>query len=76
MIDVNAELQRAQDMIEGIRNQREAAQNECVQLAAQLKAALRKVQELENKLQEKTEQPELPLPLSNGRDEGAEARPN
>ena len=46
------ELQSAQDMITAIVNQRNASQNECVQLAAQIQAAQRKIAELEAKIKE------------------------
>ncbi len=64
--------QVAQDMLRALENQRNAAQNECVQLAAQLVAAQRKVAELEAKLKT-ADEPSLPLGNgANGHD--AEAR--
>lgn len=47
------EKQQQNDIIEGLVNQRNAAQNECVQLNAQLKKALRQVAELEAKVEDK-----------------------
>lgn len=47
--EMKEQLQVAQDMIAGLENQRNAHANECVQLAAQVKALQRKVQGLENK---------------------------
>ena len=46
------ELQAAQDMLQAVCNQRNASQNECVQLAAQVQAAQRKIAELEAKIKE------------------------
>ncbi len=63
--EMKEQIQAAQDMIGGLENQRNAHANECVQLAAQIKALQRKNAELEAKLAEKpAEEPELPL--SNG----------
>ncbi len=45
--DFKAQLQSAQDMIDGLINQRNNAFNENVQLHAQIKAAQRRIQELE-----------------------------
>lgn len=42
------QLQIAQDMLLAVMNQRNAAQNECVQLAAQLIALQRKITALES----------------------------
>ena len=61
--DMKEQLKVAQDMLTAIENQRNGAQNECVHLAAQLKAAVRKVQDLEAKLKG-ADEPQLPL--SNG----------
>ena len=61
------EQQKMQDMLNAVVNQRNAAQNECVQLAAELAKAQRRIAELE-------QQPPLPLQdasLSNGRAEPA-----
>ena len=56
MESVDEQLQRAQDMLEGAVNQRNAANNECVTLNAQLRSALRKVADLELELKKsKTE---------------------
>ena len=52
------ELQAAQDMLQAVCNQRNASQNECVQLAAQLQAAQRKIAELEAKIKELDSAPE------------------
>lgn len=46
-MNLEEQLRQTQDMLEGAINQRNAAQNECVTLNAQLKAALRRVAELE-----------------------------
>ena len=62
-------LQQAQDMLRALENQRNAAQNECVQLAAQLLAAQRRIAELEKAQQEQT-----PTRATNGHDM-EEARP-
>ena len=51
---MNPELQNAQDMLTAVLNQRNASQNECVQLAAQVQAAQRKIAELEAKIKELT----------------------
>jgi len=59
-------LQQAQDMLRALENQRNSAQNECVQLAAQLMAAQRKIAELEK-------EPEAAPMRANGH---AEARPS
>ena len=54
------ELQNAQDMLTAVLNQRNASQNECVQLAAQVLGRDRKIAELEAKIKElaKTPSPE------------------
>lgn len=64
------DTQSLQDMLDGAINQRNAAQHECVQLAAALKASQRKVAELEEKLKAaEVGEPELPLaPVKNGHD--------
>ena len=49
---ISEELQGAQDMLSAVVNQRNASQNECVQLAAQVQAAQRKIAELEAKIKE------------------------
>lgn len=46
------EIQKANDMLEMMQAQRNAQANECVTLMAQLKAASRKVSELEAKVAE------------------------
>ncbi len=57
--------QIAQDMLRALENQRNAAQNECVQIAAQLMAAQRRIAELE-----KGAAPDVPadVPAKNGHD--------
>ena len=50
------QLKLAQSMLEAMQNQRNAALNEGVQLAAQLRAAQEELQELKDK-----KEPELPL---------------
>jgi len=65
--EFKAQLQSAQDMLTAVSNQRNASQNECVQMAAQIMALQRKVAELEAKAKEASAEPELPL-SSNGHD--------
>lgn len=48
--ELSPELQNAQDMLTCVLNQRNAAQNECVQLAAQVIGKDRKIAELEAKV--------------------------
>lgn len=64
MID---DLQTANDLLEGAVNQRNAAQNECMQLAAALKAARREITELQEKLAKEIGD----KPIANGRVEAA-----
>jgi hypothetical protein len=66
----DADKQQLLDMLQAATNQRNAAQNECIQLAAQLAAAQRRIAELE-----KAQEPELPLAaMKNGHAEaGAQA---
>lgn len=45
--EFKAQLQSAQDMLIAVSNQRNAAQNECVQMAAQIMALQRRVEELQ-----------------------------
>lgn len=71
MNDLQAKLDRANNMLQMLQNQRNAAQNECVTLGAELIAAQRRIQELEGKSKDDDE-PELPL--SNGH-YSVEARP-
>lgn len=52
--EMKEQLQVAQDMVDSAVFQRNAAQNESLQLAAQVKAAQRKITELETKLAEKS----------------------
>lgn len=68
---VNPEIQTAQDMLAAMQNQRNAAQNECVQLAAQLTAANRKIAELEEKVKALT--PDEPKAKPNGKSKEAHA---
>ena len=78
---MNPELQNAQDMLTAVLNQRNASQNECVQLAAQVQAANRKITELEAKVKELQPAPEtntgnenvVKLAPPNGRDPDFEA---
>lgn len=80
-MQTSPELQNAQDMLTAVVNQRNASQNECVQLAAQVQAAQRKIAELEAKVKELTpaETPEpsnenvVKLTPANGRDPDFEA---
>ena len=72
MNDLQAQLQNAQDMLTAVLNQRNASQNECVQLAAQVQAANRKISELEAKLKELEAVPADPNVVpqkSNGHDD-------
>ena len=55
---MNHEIQNAQDMLTAVLNQRNASQNECVQLAAQVQARDRKIAELEAKIKELQPAPE------------------
>ncbi len=50
--DLQTQLQTAQDLIEGLVNQRSAAQNESLQLNAQLKALQRQIAEKDKRIQE------------------------
>ena len=45
--DPKAEVQKLRDMLQMLSNQRNSAQNECVQLGAALTAANRKIEALE-----------------------------
>lgn len=69
--EMKEQLQGLQDALEIALAQRNDAQNQQLQLGAQLKAAGRKLAELEAKLKAKDDEPELPL--SNGYDQ-AEVR--
>ena len=62
---------QAQDVINAVIAQREAANNECAKLIAQLAAAQRRIAELEPKTGEKPAADPLPS-VANGHDE---ARP-
>ncbi len=64
------EMQAAQDMITAVVNQRNASQNECVQLAAQVQAAQRKIAELEAKINE------LELPAETANENVVKLAPN
>ena len=76
---ISPELQNAQDMLTAILNQRNASQNECVQLAAQILAKDRKIAELEAKIKELEPHAEasnenvVKLAPPNGRDPDFEA---
>ncbi len=50
MLSLEDQLKMEKDRTTGMMNQRNAAQNECVELNAQLQAALRMIQELQAKL--------------------------
>ncbi len=63
MKDPQTEIQELRDMLQGALNQRNASQNECLQLAAQVAALLREVEVLRAKADAA---PELPLPKPNG----------
>lgn len=65
--EFKAQLQAAQDMLTAVSNQRNAAQNECVQMAAQIMALQRKVEALTPK---DAQEPELPLDKPVGRGNG------
>lgn len=62
-MDANARVEALQDMLEGAVAQRNSAQNECMQLAAQVRADKRRITELEAKLKELEA-----APLGNGHD--------
>ncbi len=68
--EMKEQIQTAQDMMAGLENQRNSHANELVQLAAQLRAAHRKISELEKKVQTFSA-PELPM--SNGHNAEAAA---
>lgn len=71
--EMKEQIQTAQDLLEGMQNQRNAQANECVQLAAQIKALQRRNAELEARLAEATT-PITPaldgeiMPKANGHD--------
>lgn len=67
--EMKEHIQAVQDMLEGMQNQRNAHANECVQLAAQVKA-------LQRKLDAKEKAAEPGLPLTNGHAAEVEARPS
>lgn len=52
MVPLEEQLQLARDMLDGALNQRTNAQNECVTLSAQLKAALRRAEQAEARVAE------------------------
>lgn len=58
---LSPELQAAQDMLSAVAEQRNVAQNQVVQLTAQLAAATRRISEFEAKLKEEGAEPELPM---------------
>lgn len=64
--DLQKQIQQLQDILQGSINQRNAAQNECLQLAAQVAALSRENAELKEKLAQAAA-PELPLPKPNGK---------
>jgi len=66
MDDAQKQIQQLQDMLQGSINQRNASQNECLQLAAQVAALSREVAELKE-AQAKAAAPELPLAKPNGK---------
>lgn len=73
---MNPELQNAQDMINALSEQRNAANNQVVQMAAQLQAVIRekdaRIAALEAKVEELTPPPAAdPLPKANGHSEDA-----
>lgn len=68
--DLKKQLQNANDMLQMLSNQRNAAQNECVQLGAALTAVSRELEALKKAQAE----PEVQAPKANGHADGAEAR--
>lgn len=52
MISMEEQLQQARDMLDGALNQRTNAQNECITLSAELKAALRRAEKAEARVAE------------------------
>jgi len=58
--DMLAQLRRATDMLQLMSNQRAAAQNETLQVGAELLAAKREIEELKKKLADR-DAPELPM---------------
>lgn len=66
MDDLKAQLQRASDMLQLMSNQRAAAQNDALQVGADLVAAKREIDELKKKLADMAASVELPK--GNGHD--------
>lgn len=66
MRDLTPEQQVNQDFITALSNQRNAAQNECVQLAAALAAAQRAVAQLKKRLEALESPAETEKPVLNG----------
>lgn len=64
--EFKAQLQNAQDMLRAVENQRNSANNECVQLAAQIMSLQRKVEELQKTASVADEVDPVPAPKSNG----------
>lgn len=64
------QAQQLKDMLDLTVNQRNNAQNECLQLGAELIAAKRRIAELEKAAEG---QPDAPAPRANGHDEHASA---
>lgn len=72
--EFKAQLQTTQDMLTCAINQRTAAQNECVQLGAQIMALQRKVEELQKAAPVLGEvEPALTPPKANGHAEAQAA---
>lgn len=78
---IDPQVQKLQDMLNGAINQRNASQNECLQLSGDLREALRKVEEQATQIKELTEKlaaaeanakPEMieSVPKTNGRHAG------
>lgn len=68
--EMKEQLESANDLLQGVLNQRNTAQNECVQLNAALLQAKRKIEMLERSLAETKSTDETDLfdvkPVSNG----------
>jgi len=63
--DPKAQIQKLNDMLQMLSNQRNSAQNECVQLGAEIISLQREIAELK-KAKEETEA--IPASAPNGRD--------
>jgi peptidoglycan hydrolase CwlO-like protein len=71
--DPKAQIQKLNDMLQMLSNQRNSAQNECVQLGAEIVALQREIAELKKA---KEETAAIPARATNGHDHPAdEARP-